>query len=97
MHRIDAVGNSPGVYRELIVGIRSFLGRLSGVAEKLARRLTMTGAMELQPDDGPRSSLRIESGFGRCNGISPKFGRRFAKGIRKLAGNTLGDYRKKTG
>ncbi|RWV80647.1 hypothetical protein GW17_00058044 [Ensete ventricosum] len=56
----------------------------------------MTGAMELQPDDGPRSSLSIGSGFGRCSGISPKFARRFAEGIRKLAGNMSGDRRKKT-
>ncbi|RRT60001.1 hypothetical protein B296_00004018 [Ensete ventricosum] len=52
--------------------------------------------MELQLDNGPRSSLCIESGFGRCSGISPKFARRFAEGIEKLAGNTPGDCRKKT-
>ncbi|RRT60275.1 hypothetical protein B296_00012875, partial [Ensete ventricosum] len=51
----------------------------------------MTGAMELQLDDGPRSSLSIGPGFERCSGISPKFARRFAEGIEKLAGNTLGD------
>ncbi|RWW47706.1 hypothetical protein BHE74_00046270, partial [Ensete ventricosum] len=70
--------------------------RLLGVAEKLAGRLTMTGAMELQLDDGPRSSLSIGLGFGRCSGISPKFARRFVEGIKKLARNTVGDYRKKT-
>ncbi|RWW23918.1 hypothetical protein GW17_00011808 [Ensete ventricosum] len=53
--------------------------------------------MELQPDDEPRSSLRIGSGFRRCSGISPKFARRFAEGIGKLAGNTLEDHRQKTG
>ncbi|RRT32326.1 hypothetical protein B296_00052593 [Ensete ventricosum] len=52
--------------------------------------------MELQPDDWPRSSLSIRSGFGRCSGISSKFARRFAEGIGKLAGNTSGDCRKKT-
>ncbi|RRT58869.1 hypothetical protein B296_00019675 [Ensete ventricosum] len=57
----------------------------------------MTGAMELQPDDGPRSSLSIGPRFGRCSGISPKFARRFTEGIGKLVGNTSGDYRKKTG
>ncbi|RWV83089.1 hypothetical protein GW17_00055352 [Ensete ventricosum] len=46
----------------------------------------MTGAMTLQPDDGPRSSLSIGPGFGRCSGISSKFTRRFTKGIGKLAG-----------
>ncbi|RRT47080.1 hypothetical protein B296_00031561, partial [Ensete ventricosum] len=56
----------------------------------------MTGAMELQPDDGSRSSLSIGPGFGRCSGISPKFARRFAKGIGKLAGNMSGDCWKKT-
>ncbi|RWW01398.1 hypothetical protein GW17_00035560 [Ensete ventricosum] len=57
----------------------------------------MIEAMELQPDDGPRSSLSIESGFERCSGISSKFARRFAEGIGKLVGNTSGDRRKKTG
>ncbi|RRT85163.1 hypothetical protein B296_00008955 [Ensete ventricosum] len=56
----------------------------------------MTEVMELQPDDGPRSSLSIGPGFGRCSGISPKFARRFAEGIGKLTGNTSGDRRKKT-
>ncbi|RWW52359.1 hypothetical protein BHE74_00041222 [Ensete ventricosum] len=51
--------------------------------------------MELQPDDEPRSNLSIGPGFGRCSGISSKFARRFAEGIRKLAGNTSGDHRKK--
>ncbi|RWV91483.1 hypothetical protein BHE74_00045677 [Ensete ventricosum] len=57
----------------------------------------MTGAMELQPDDGLRSSLSIGPGFGRCSEISSKFARRFPEGIGKLAGNTSGDRRKKTG
>ncbi|RWV80327.1 hypothetical protein BHE74_00042117 [Ensete ventricosum] len=65
-------------------------GRLSGVAEKLAGRLTMIGAMKLQPDDGPRLSLSIGPGFGQCSGISPN-------GIGKFAENTSGDRRKKTG
>ncbi|RRT42891.1 hypothetical protein B296_00039000 [Ensete ventricosum] len=56
----------------------------------------MIGAIELQPDDGPRSSLSIEPGFRRYSGISPEFARRFAEGIRKLTGNTLGDCRKNT-
>ncbi|RRT61268.1 hypothetical protein B296_00010646 [Ensete ventricosum] len=37
-------------------------GRLSRVAKKLAGRQTMTEAMELQPDNGPRSSLGIRLG-----------------------------------
>ncbi|RRT37917.1 hypothetical protein B296_00022410 [Ensete ventricosum] len=52
--------------------------------------------MELQPDDGLRSTLSIGSGFGRCHGISPEFARRFPEGIGKLAGNMSGDCRKKT-
>ncbi|RWW25021.1 hypothetical protein GW17_00010664 [Ensete ventricosum] len=57
----------------------------------------MTGAMELQPDDGPRSNLSIGPGFKQCSGISLKFARRFTEGIGKLAGNTPGDRLKKTG
>ncbi|RRT33592.1 hypothetical protein B296_00051784 [Ensete ventricosum] len=56
----------------------------------------MTGAIELQLDDGARSSLSIELGFGRCSGISLEFARRFAEEIGKLTGNMSGDYRKKT-
>ncbi|RRT71805.1 hypothetical protein B296_00019962, partial [Ensete ventricosum] len=101
--RQECVGSSlrvSGVYQD---GAREFArrrprltGRFSGVAEKLIGRLTMTGAMELQPDDGPRSRLSIWPGFRRCSGISLEFARRFAKGIRKLVGNMLGDRRKKT-
>ncbi|RRT41370.1 hypothetical protein B296_00004512 [Ensete ventricosum] len=110
MHRVNAIGNLLGVRRELAKvsgvcqdGAREFARRrlriterLSGVAEKLVGRLTMIGAIKLQPDDRPRSSLSIGPGLGRCSGISPEFARRFAKGIEKLAGNMLGDCRKKT-
>ncbi|RWW03384.1 hypothetical protein GW17_00033460 [Ensete ventricosum] len=54
----------------------------------------MTGAMELQPDDGPRSSLGIVPGFGRCSGISLEFARRFAEWIEKLAGRSPEEDRK---
>ncbi|RWW77923.1 hypothetical protein BHE74_00013876 [Ensete ventricosum] len=98
MHRVNAIGNLLGVRRELAKvsgvcqdGTREFARRrlriterLSGVAEKLAG------------NDGPRSSLSIGPGLGRCSGISPEFARRFAEGIEKLAGNMLGDCRKKT-
>ncbi|RWW09128.1 hypothetical protein GW17_00027400 [Ensete ventricosum] len=57
----------------------------------------MTGAMKLQSDDEPRSSLSIRLGFRRCSGISLEFARRFVEGIGKLVGNTLGDHREKTG
>ncbi|RWV94905.1 hypothetical protein GW17_00042513 [Ensete ventricosum] len=52
--------------------------------------------MELQLDDGLRSSLSIRPGFGRYSGISSKFAKRFTEGIEKLAGNMSGDCRKKT-
>ncbi|RWW38651.1 hypothetical protein BHE74_00056104 [Ensete ventricosum] len=101
--RHECIENSSRVSRVSQDGTREFArrrprlaGRLSGIAEKLTGRLTMAGAMKLQPDDGPRSSLSIGSGFGRCSGISPKFARRFTEGIGKLAGNTPGDRRKKT-
>ncbi|RWV94987.1 hypothetical protein BHE74_00058902 [Ensete ventricosum] len=50
--------------------------------------------MELQPDNGPRSSLSIGPGCGRCGGFRWEFTRRFTEGIGKLAGNTPGDHRK---
>ncbi|RWV79987.1 hypothetical protein GW17_00058802, partial [Ensete ventricosum] len=56
----------------------------------------MTGAMKLQPDDGPRSSLGIGSGSDDVVGSRREFARRITKGIEKLAGNTPGDRRKKT-
>ncbi|RRT45201.1 hypothetical protein B296_00028244, partial [Ensete ventricosum] len=90
--------------RELTEGIGSLSGWRKGVRkkktkthQKIVEGLTIIEATELQPDDGPRSSLSIEPGFERCSGISPKFARRFIEGIGKLAGNTSGDRRKKTG
>ncbi|RRT33557.1 hypothetical protein B296_00056114 [Ensete ventricosum] len=88
--------------QELAEGIGSLLGWRKGFRQKkiethrkiIGGRLTMIGAMELQLDDGPRLSLSIGSGFGRCSGISPTFTKIFAKGIKKLAGNMLGDLRK---
>ncbi|RRT49471.1 hypothetical protein B296_00011629 [Ensete ventricosum] len=52
--------------------------------------------MELQPDDGPRSSLGI--GPGSDNAVEPRreFAMRFTEGIRKLDGNTPGDRWKNT-
>ncbi|RWW08502.1 hypothetical protein BHE74_00004695 [Ensete ventricosum] len=54
----------------------------------------MAGSMKLQPDDGPRYSLGIESSLDDAVGSRRKFARRFVKGIGKLAGNTKGDRRK---
>ncbi|RZS20859.1 hypothetical protein BHM03_00053416 [Ensete ventricosum] len=56
----------------------------------------MTGAMELQPDNGPRSSLGIGPSSDDAVEHHREFARRFAKGIEKLAGNMLGNRRKKT-
>ncbi|RWV88056.1 hypothetical protein GW17_00049886 [Ensete ventricosum] len=56
----------------------------------------MTEAVELQPNDGPRSSLSIGPGSDDTVGSRWEFARRFAEGIGKLAGNTSGDHWKKT-
>ncbi|RRT37976.1 hypothetical protein B296_00029684 [Ensete ventricosum] len=53
----------------------------------------MAGSMKLQPDDGLRYSLGIGPSSDAV-GSNQKFFRRFAKGIRKLAGNSKGDRRK---
>ncbi|RRT80534.1 hypothetical protein B296_00023595 [Ensete ventricosum] len=68
-----------------------------GVAEKHAGRLTMIGVMELQPDDGPRSSLGIGLGSDDVVGSRRSSLERFAEGIGKLAWNTPGDRQKKIG
>ncbi|RWW67215.1 hypothetical protein BHE74_00025352 [Ensete ventricosum] len=52
----------------------------------------MTGAMKLQPDNGSRSSLGIALGMDDVVGPRREFARRFAEGIRKLAGSTPGDH-----
>ncbi|RRT50819.1 hypothetical protein B296_00032468 [Ensete ventricosum] len=56
----------------------------------------MTGGMELQLYDGPRSSLGI--GPSSEDAVEPRreFARRFAEWIEKLTGNTPRDDRKKT-
>ncbi|RRT31843.1 hypothetical protein B296_00053047 [Ensete ventricosum] len=59
-------------------------------------------ALPLQPDHGYNQMMAQDQswasiGFKRCSGISSKFARRFAEGIRKLVGNTLRDRRKKIG
>ncbi|RRT54162.1 hypothetical protein B296_00027994 [Ensete ventricosum] len=63
-------------------------GRIAG--------LIMTGAIELQPNDRPRSSLDIGPGLDDVVRPRWEFARRFTEGIRKLTRNTLGDRRKKT-
>ncbi|RWV91074.1 hypothetical protein GW17_00046670 [Ensete ventricosum] len=51
--------------------------------------------MELQPDDGPRSSLSIGPGSDDAMGPRREFARRFAEGIGKLARSTLGNHRRR--
>ncbi|RWW08824.1 hypothetical protein GW17_00027714 [Ensete ventricosum] len=48
-------------------------------------------------NDRPKSSLCIGLSFRRYNRILSEFAKRFTEGIRKLAGNTPGDHRKKAG
>ncbi|RRT34851.1 hypothetical protein B296_00025147 [Ensete ventricosum] len=55
----------------------------------------MKGAMELQPDDGPRSSLGLGPGSDDAVEHRREFAKRFAEWIRKLAGNMSGDRQKK--
>ncbi|RRT61499.1 hypothetical protein B296_00035949 [Ensete ventricosum] len=52
--------------------------------------------MELQPDNGSKSSLSIGPGSDDTVGSRREFARRIIEGIRKLTGNTLGDRQKKT-
>ncbi|RRT31995.1 hypothetical protein B296_00057367 [Ensete ventricosum] len=96
--RLECVRSSSRVSGTYQDGVREFarrrprlVGRLSGVAERLAESLTTTGAIELQPDDGPRSSLGIGPGSDDAMGPRREFARRFVEEIEKLAGNTPGD------
>ncbi|RWV91640.1 hypothetical protein GW17_00046067 [Ensete ventricosum] len=57
----------------------------------------MTGSIELQLADGPRSSLGIGLGLDDAVGFRREFARRFIEGIGKLARNTPRDHREKTG
>ncbi|RWW63388.1 hypothetical protein BHE74_00029437 [Ensete ventricosum] len=52
--------------------------------------------MELQPYDGPKSSLGIGPGSDDVVEHRRECARRFAEGIGKLTRNALGDRRKKT-
>ncbi|RWV77004.1 hypothetical protein GW17_00062229 [Ensete ventricosum] len=51
--------------------------------------------MELQPNDGPRSSLGIRPGLDDAVGPHQEFARRFTEWIGKLSGNTPRDRSKK--
>ncbi|RWW71189.1 hypothetical protein BHE74_00021100 [Ensete ventricosum] len=93
----ECVGSSLRVLGAYQDGAREFarrrpklVGRLSGVAEKLA------GVGMLQPDDGPGSCLGIGPGSDDAVGSRQEFARRITKEIGKLAGNTPGDRRKES-
>ncbi|RRT60905.1 hypothetical protein B296_00012632 [Ensete ventricosum] len=53
----------------------------------------MIGSMELEPDNGPRSSFGFEPSLDDEVGSCREFTKRFAKGTRKLTRNTKGDRR----
>ncbi|RWW58255.1 hypothetical protein BHE74_00034911 [Ensete ventricosum] len=95
MHRVDAVGNLPGVGRKLAEGIGSLLGWRKGVRQKKTETCgkIIKGSRKAYRELGwsynrPRSSLSIGPGFGQCGGFRREFTRRFFEGIGKLAGNT---------
>ncbi|RWV87133.1 hypothetical protein GW17_00050909 [Ensete ventricosum] len=87
MHRVDTFGNSPGVCRKLTEGIGSLPGWRKGVRQKKTktRQKIIVGSRK----------ACWESGYSDdAVGSRRKFTRRFAEGIRKLAGNAKGDRRK---
>ncbi|RRT31941.1 hypothetical protein B296_00050835 [Ensete ventricosum] len=110
MHRVDVVGNSLGVRRELAKGIRSLLGWRKGVCQKKTetRRKIIGGdsSKGLGSSLGTRKEItgrRPKDLSQECrrlpdwrDGISSTFARRFVKGIGKLTGNMSGDHREKT-
>ncbi|RZS28686.1 hypothetical protein BHM03_00062318 [Ensete ventricosum] len=105
MHRVDTVGNSPGVHRELAEGIGSLLGWRKGVRQKKTEthREIVGGSRKAcrktnyNGSNGIISSLSIRPGSDGAMGSRWEFARRFAEGIGKLVGNTLGDRQKKIG
>ncbi|RZS28977.1 hypothetical protein BHM03_00062641 [Ensete ventricosum] len=60
----------------------------------LSRRRLLVAVNAEQPKSGWGSRKAYQE---RYNEILPEFPKRFTEGIGKLAGNTLGDHRKKTG
>ncbi|RWW16357.1 hypothetical protein BHE74_00001009 [Ensete ventricosum] len=81
IHRVDAIGNSPGVHRKLVEGI----GSLSGWRKRVCQKKTETRWKIVR---GSRKACQE-----RCGGFRQEFARRFAEGIGKLVGNTPGDHR----
>ncbi|RRT64805.1 hypothetical protein B296_00007373 [Ensete ventricosum] len=96
------VRNTPGDRRRKIVRLTARMPKAIGSvgvlncfelnAKDASDFISLLLKSKLQPNNGPRSSLSIGPGFGRCSGFRREFARRFAGGIMKLAGNTLGDH-----
>ncbi|RWV76989.1 hypothetical protein GW17_00062247, partial [Ensete ventricosum] len=82
MHWVNVVGNSSGVRRELVQGIGSLPGWRKGVRQK------KTETHQKIVGDSRKAYQE------RCSGISLKFIKRFAEGIRKLAGRYPEEDRK---
>ncbi|RWW17461.1 hypothetical protein GW17_00018609 [Ensete ventricosum] len=88
MHRVDAVGNSPGVRRELAEGIGSLPGWRKGVRQKKTetRRKIVGG----EPKSLPGFARRFVEGIGKLVGNTPgdrrKKPRRLAARIPEAAG-----------
>ncbi|RWW56573.1 hypothetical protein BHE74_00036698 [Ensete ventricosum] len=98
--RYECVGSSSSVSgvcqdsaREFVKRIPRLAERLSGVAEKLVGRPRFAERLSEVAEKLAGSWDGLEMDV--C-GISPKFTRRFAEGIGKLAGNMPGDRQKKT-
>ncbi|RWW75101.1 hypothetical protein BHE74_00016891 [Ensete ventricosum] len=87
MHRVDAVGNSPGVRRKLVEGIESLPGWHKGVRQKKieTHRKIIEGSRKAYQD------LGIGPGSDDAMGSRRKFARRFVEGIEKLTANAKGD------
>ncbi|RRT77370.1 hypothetical protein B296_00009540 [Ensete ventricosum] len=92
MHRLDTVGNSPGVCQELVEGIGCSSGSRKGVRQKKTEtcRKIIEGSQKACRD------LGIGPGSDDAVGSRREFARRFAEWIKKLAGNMKGDHREKT-
>ncbi|RWV88110.1 hypothetical protein GW17_00049829 [Ensete ventricosum] len=99
----DAVGNSPGVRRELTEGIGSLLGWRKGVhrkktvtrwkivegSRKAYREFNHNGEKELQIRHGPRIKLRHRA---KVWTMSMGTRREFARTSPKVSGRSLGEH-----
>ncbi|RRT40463.1 hypothetical protein B296_00003448 [Ensete ventricosum] len=72
MHWVDAVGNLPGVRRELAKGIGSFLGWHKGVRKKKTEthRKIIRGSRKAYQDSLGDSSKGSGSSLGTCQEIA---------------------------